>query len=134
MAHFAKVEEGWVTNVIVADEEFIASLPDANLWIQTSYNTRGGVHYNPETNLPSEDQSKALRKNYAGIGFKYDYEKDVFIPPRPFNSWILNEETYLWEPPSPEPAPTETSYYVWDEYTVMWREISATWSPVEQGQ
>lgn len=131
MAHFAKVEEGHVVNVIVADEDFIASLPDAALWVQTSYNTRGGVYYEPNSWTPAADQSKALRKNYAGIGFTYDAEKDAFIPPKPFNSWSLNEETCLWGPPSPEPQPTATSYFVWDEYTFAWREIPANWEKVE---
>lgn len=85
--------------------------------VRTSYNTRGGVHYNPETGLPSEDQSKALRKNYAGIGYTYDEARDAFIPPKPFDSWILNEDTCLWEAPVPMP---EDGMYRWDEETTNW--------------
>ena len=131
MAHFAKVEDGLVTTVIIAEEDFIASLPDASLWVQTSYNTRGGVYYEPDSWTPAADQSKALRKNYAGVGFTYDAELDAFIPPKPFHSWVFNPQTCLWDPPSPEPAPTETSYYVWDEFTISWREIPAQWSAIE---
>lgn len=134
MAHFAKVENGVVTSVIVADQEYISGLPDAELWIQTSYNTRGGKHYTPDGFTLSNTQEKALRKNFAGIEYTYDAEKDAFIPPQPFQSWTLNVETCLWEPPSPEPAPTETSYYVWDEFTVSWREITAQWTPIEGGE
>jgi hypothetical protein len=87
-------------------------------WIQTSYNTRGGVHYDPETNQPSADQSKALRKNYAGIGYSYDREKDAFIPPAPYASWILDEQTCLWNPPVE--YPTDGKSYHWDEATLAW--------------
>ncbi len=105
MGHFAKVSNGIVTRVIVAEADFFNNFVDnvPGQWIQTSYNTRGGVHYVPNTNEPSEDQSKALRKNYAGIGYTYDTTKDAFIPPQPFNSWTLNEETCLWEEPVPYP-------------------------------
>ena len=93
MAHFAKVQNGIVTQVIVAEPEFFSSFVDSSPgeWVQTSYNTRGGIHYNPETGEPSEDQSKALRKNYAGIGYAYDKQRDAFIPPKPFASWVLDE-------------------------------------------
>jgi hypothetical protein len=116
MSHFAKVEDGLVTQVIVAEQDFIDTLDGT--WIQTSYNTRGGVHYDPETGEPSADQSKALRKNFAGIGHTYDTERDAFIPTSIFNSWVLNEDTCLWEAPLPEPEVTEENangFYEWDD-------------------
>lgn len=120
MAHFAKVTDGKVTQVIVAEAEFFETFVDTSpgQWIQTSYNTRGGVHYNPETGEPSEDQTKSLRKNYAGIGFSYDSLLDAFIPPKPFASWVLNETTCLWE--SPVAYPTDGGRYNWDEATTSW--------------
>ena len=125
MAHYAKVENGIVTQVIVADQYFINLISTENdLWVQTSYNTRGGIHYKPNTNNPSEDQSKALRKNFAGVGFTYDSTKDAFIPLKLYNSWVLNEETCLWEPPIKEPSDSG-KYYVWDESIVNWKELSA---------
>ena len=120
MAHFAKVVDGTVTQVIVAEPEFFNTFVDSSPgeWIQTSYNTRGGVHYNPETGEPSADQTKALRKNYAGIGFSYDRTRDAFIPPKPYASWNLNEETCLWE--SPVAYPTDGQRYTWNEETTSW--------------
>ena len=120
MAHFAKVENGIVTQVIVAEPEFFQTFVDTSPgeWIQTSYNTRGGIHYDPETNEPSVDQSKALRKNYAGTGFTYDKTKDAFIPPQPYPSWTLNEETCLWD--SPVPYPEDGQIYNWNEETQTW--------------
>ena len=120
MAHFAKVQDGIVTQVIVAEPEFFVTFVDTSPgeWVQTSYNTRGGVHYQPDTNEPSADQSKALRKNYAGIGFTYDRTKDAFIPPKPFNSWLLNDATCLWE--APVAYPTDGQAYKWDEDTTNW--------------
>jgi len=120
MAHFAKVTNGIVQQVIVAEPEFFNTFVDTSPgeWIQTSYNTRGSVHYNPESNQPSADQSKALRKNYAGIGYTYDRQRDAFIPPRPFVSWILNEHTCLWE--APIPYPDDDKNYRWDEETANW--------------
>jgi hypothetical protein len=126
MAHFAKVQDGIVTKVIVAEPEFFDTFVDSSpgTWIQTSYNTRGGVHYQPDTNEPSADQSKALRKNYAGIGFTYDATRDAFIPPQPFASWTLNETTCLWEAPVPMPEDAGTGeppiMYRWDEETTNW--------------
>ena len=98
MSHFAKVENGVVTQVIVAEKEFIDMIADSTCeWVQTSYNTRGGIHYKPNSHEPSEDQSKALRKNYAGIGYAYDKERDAFIPPKPDEgNWVLDEATCLW--------------------------------------
>ena len=85
---------------------------------RTSYNTRGGVHYDPDTNKPSADQSKAFRKNYAGIGYTYDEARDAFIPPQPFPSWTLNESTCLWE--APVPYPDDNQMYLWNEETQQW--------------
>jgi hypothetical protein len=101
MSHFAHVKDGIVTRVIVAEQDFIdlGVVGNPSEWIQTSYNTRGGVHYNPETGEPSEDQTKALRKNYAGIGDTYDPQRDAFIEPQPAEGWVLNEQTCLWEAP-----------------------------------
>lgn len=123
MGHFAKVSNGIVTRVIVAEADFFNNFVDDSpgQWIQTSYNTRGGVHYAPNTNEPSADQSKALRKNYAGIGYAYDTTKDAFIPPQPFNSWTLNEETCLWD--SPVPYPADGKMYKWNEELVNWEVI-----------
>jgi hypothetical protein len=123
MGHFAKVVDGVVSQVIVAEPEFFESFVDSSPgeWIQTSYNTRGGVHIDPETGEPSADQSKALRFNYAGIGFTYDRERDAFIPPKPFASWTLNETSCLWE--APVAYPTDGKHYVWDEATTSWVEV-----------
>jgi len=120
MSHFAKVNSGIVQQVIVAEPEFFQTFIDTSPgeWIQTSYNTRGGVHYNPKTGEPSEDQSKALRKNYAGIGYTYDRERDAFIPPKPYASWVLNEDTCLWE--SPVPYPNDGEDYTWNEEETSW--------------
>jgi len=87
-------------------------------WIQTSYNTRGGIHYQPNSNTPSDDQTKALRKNYAGIGYAYDAARDAFIPPQPFTSWTLNETSCLWE--APIAYPDDGNMYTWDETTTSW--------------
>jgi hypothetical protein len=111
MSHFAKVTDGKVTQVIVAEKEFFDTYVDSTPgeWIQTSYNTRGGKHYNPETGELSADQSKALRGNYAGIGYTYDRANDVFYAPQPDSTWVLNTTTWTWENPNPapvEPAPT----------------------------
>jgi hypothetical protein len=123
MAHFAKVNNGVVENVIVAEPEFFDTFIDSSPgeWIQTSYNTHGGVHYEPNSETPSADQTKALRKNFAGIGYTYDRQRDAFIPPKVFDrntkqvfeSWTLNETTCLWEPPVP--YPTDGKGYNWNE-------------------
>lgn len=107
MAHYAKIENRKVTNVIVADQEFIDKFPGE--WVQTSYNTVGGKHLLGGT---------PLRKNYAGVGYTYDRQRDAFIPQKPYNSWILNEETCLWE--SPVSYPTDGKHYMWDENQVNW--------------
>jgi hypothetical protein len=123
MSHFAKVLNGFVVQVIVADPEFFETFVDTTpgTWIQTSYNTRGGVHYVPNTNTPSEDQSKAIRKNYAGVGYIYDSDKDAFIPPKQFNSWVLNKSTCLWE--APISYPDDGKFYKWDESITNWVEV-----------
>lgn len=124
MGHFAKVEDGIVTQVIVAEQDFIdtGAVGDPAAWVQTSYNTHGGVHYNPDTGEPSADQTKALRKNYAGIGMIYDSQRDAFYHPSPFPSWVLNEDTCDWDPPVPWPEDVgstneegQTISYIWDE-------------------
>jgi hypothetical protein len=123
MAHFAKCVDGKVVQVIVAEPEFFDTFVDTSpgQWIQTSYNTRGGVHYNPETGEPSADQSKALRGNYAGVGYSYDAASDVFYAPQPFQSWILNSSTWTWD--APIPMPTDGKLYAWDEPALAWKEI-----------
>ena len=126
MSHFARVNQGIVTQVLVAEQEFIDSYVDTEPgeWIQTSYNTFGGVHYDRSTNrpTPSGDQSKALRKNYAGIGMIYDKDKDAFYQPQPYASWILNATTCLWEPPVA--YPDDGKYYEWNESSKSWVEES----------
>ena len=119
MSHYAKVENGTVTQVIVADQEFINSgaVGDSSAWIQTSYNTRGGIHYG-DNGQP--DGGVALRKNYAGIGFTYDPALDAFIPSKTFASWVLNPETATWEAPIPMPA--DSVEYAWDEVQGTWVE------------
>ena len=98
MAHYAEINEsGTVLRVIVAEADFVATMPGT--WVQTSYNTRGGVHHDPHTGEPSADQSKALRKNYAGIGFTYDAVRDAFIPPKPSADAVLDEMTCIWSEP-----------------------------------
>lgn len=120
MAHYAKVQNGTVSQVIVAEADFFDTFVDSSpgQWIQTSYNTRGGVHYEPNTNTPSEDQTRALRKNYAGIGYTYDATRDAFIPPQPFASWILNETSCLWE--APISYPDDGNIYRWNEESTHW--------------
>ena len=113
MAHYAKVENNIVTQVIVAEAEFFDTFVDSSPgeWIQTSYNTLGGVHLNEGT---------PLRKNYAGKGFTYDSIRDAFIPPQPFPSWTLVEDTCQWQAPVARPE-SDTLYY-WDEETLAWIE------------
>lgn len=120
MDHFAKVVDGKVTQVIVAEKEFFDNFVDNSpgQWLRTSYNMRGGIHYEPNSNEPKADQSQALRKNYAGIGYSYDSVRDAFIPPQPFPSWVLNEFSCLWNAPVPKPDDGKT--YVWNESTESW--------------
>jgi hypothetical protein len=125
MAHYAKVQNGLVTKVIVAEAEFFETFVDSNPgeWIQTSYNTHGGFHYT-ENGEPSADQSKSLRKNYAGIGYSYNKTLDAFIPPKPFASWILDTDTCLWN--APVALPDDDKRYRWNEDTLSWIEIEST--------
>ena len=125
MAHYAKVVDGIVKDVIVAEPEFFDTYVDDSPgeWIQTSFNTIGGIHYDPITKEPSSDQSKALRKNFAGIGLTYSREMDAFIPPKPFASWILNETTCLWEAPVAYPDADSDERYEWNEENQTWDEI-----------
>ena len=124
MSHFAKLDENniviFVTKGRQEDDgkEIELCARTGDRYVQTSYNTRGGVHYDPATNEPSVDQSKALRKNYAGLGYTYDEGRDAFIPPKPYSSWLLNEDTCLWE--SPVPYPTDGGFYTWDEDSQSW--------------
>jgi hypothetical protein len=108
MSHFAKIENGIVTQVIVAEQDVIDSGLFGTGWLQTSYNTRGGQH--PE--------GRPLRKNYAGVGYTYDAGKDAFISPQPFTSWVLDENTCLWN--APVAYPTDGQLYKWDEQVQNW--------------
>ena len=114
MSHYAKVLDGKVIQVIVADQEFFNTFVDTSPgnWIQTSYNTHGGQHTQGGT---------PLRGNYAGIGYIYDQTNDVFYAPKPFPSWLLNESTWTWE--APTPMPTDNKTYSWNEETNTWIEV-----------
>ena len=115
MSHFARIENNIVQEVIVAEQDFVDTLPGT--WIQTSYNTRGGQHYDPLTGQP--DGQIALRKNFAGKNYTYDSERDAFIPPAPYSDWVLNETRCEWESPVPHP---ETGNYLWDQNAHEWYE------------
>jgi hypothetical protein len=128
MAHFARLKDGFVDFVVVGrdedenNEEQLAH--DGWIYKRTSYNTRGGIHYQADNNTPSLDQSKAFRKNYAGIGYYYDSIRDAFIPPKPFPSWVLDEFSCLWQ--SPIPYPNDGKIYTWNEEIGNWIEINLT--------
>ena len=130
MAHFARIKNGIVDFVTVGrddDENREDELAhDGYIYRRTSYNTRGGVHYGSD-GQPSADQSKAFRKNYAGLGYTYDSERDAFIPQRPYPSWVLDEDSCLWEAPVPMPEDAGTGEppkrYSWDEATTSWVEV-----------
>ena len=116
MSHFAQIDgNNIVTQVIVIEQDVVDTglFGDPNSWIQTSYNTSGGIHLLGGT---------PLRKNYAGIGYTYDSIRDAFIPPKPFNSWVLNETSCLYE--APTPMPTDDKMYSWNEDTLSWVEIA----------
>ena len=115
MAHYAKVNNGLVEQVIVAEAEFFDTFVDSSpgQWIQTSYNTYGGVH---------SDGGTPLRKNYAGVGSTYDATRDAFIPPTPYASWVLNDTSCIWEAPTAMPVDDKT--YRWDEDTTAWVEVT----------
>jgi hypothetical protein len=113
MSHFAKVVDGKVAQVIVAEPDFFQTFVDSSPgeWIQTSYNTHGNQH--PE--------GRPLRGNYAGIGYTYDRTNDVFYAPQPFPSWTINESTWLWE--APVAMPDDGKAYSWDEQNLVWKEL-----------
>ena len=115
MSYYARINvlTKKVDKVISAEEEYIKSLPDYDLWIKTSYNTFAGSHLND--NIP-------VRKNYASVGYVYDVDKDIFHKPKPFDSWTLNEETCLWE--SPIEYPNDGNMYSWDESTTSWKQLN----------
>lgn len=114
MGHFAKVVDGKVTQVIVAEQEFFDTFVDSSpgAWIQTSYNTIANTH---------TQGKEPLRGNYAGIGYTYDAQNDVFYAPQPFPSWLLNNATWTWE--APTPMPQDGKLYKWDEPTLAWVEV-----------
>ena len=120
MSYFAKVENSLVTNVIAIDQSELNSglWGDPSLWVQTSYNTKGGIHYGSD-NQP--DGGVALRGNYAGIGYTYDIISDVFYAPQPYPSWTISAPTWLWQPPLP--YPTDGGVYNWDEATLSWVKV-----------
>ena len=125
MSHFAKIENNIVTFVTVGRQEDDGKEQElcdrtGDTYRQTSYNTHGGVHYTD--GVPSVDQSKAFRKNYAGIGYTYDEHRDAFIPPKPFESWILDEDTCLWV--APVAYPTDGDAYEWDESSIEWVKLT----------
>ena len=111
MSHFAKIERGVVTQVIVAEQDFVDT--QSGTWVQTSYNTHGGQH--------SQDGTP-LRKNYAGIGYTYDSTRNAFYASQPYPSWTLNETTCLWEPPVAHP--NDDKRYIWNEDTTSWTEVT----------
>ena len=116
MSHFAQIDSNnIVTQVLVIEQDVVDTglFGEPSSFVQTSYNTHGGVHTLGGT---------PLRKNYAGIGYTYDSGRDAFIPPKPYNSWVLNEDTCLYE--APTPMPTDDKRYSWDEDTTSWVEIS----------
>jgi hypothetical protein len=128
MAHFAKIDnlETVVFVTVGRDEDNGKELKlcarTGDTYRQTSYNTRGGIHYKPNSQEPSEDQSKAFRKNFAGIGYTFDKDRDAFIPPKNYPSWTLNEDTCQWEAPSARPD--DGKKYNWNEETTSWDEIT----------
>ena len=116
MSHFAQIDSNnIVTQVLVIEQDVIDTglFGEPSSFVQTSYNTQGGVHKLGGT---------PLRKNYAGIGYTYDVSRDAFIPPKPFNSWVLNESTCLYD--APTPMPTDDKRYSWNEETTSWVEIT----------
>lgn len=124
MAHFAKIENGVVVQVVVAEEAFIATgaLGDPASWVQTSYNTRGGIHYGQDGQPSGREQ---LHKNYAGIGYTFD--GTGFAAPQPFPSWNMNSESYIWE--APIAMPTDGKIYSWNEETLAWDEVPEVVTP-----
>lgn len=126
MAHFALLDDNNIVTFVTVgrDEddgkEAELSARTGQVYKQTSYNTRGGIYYIPNTDQPDPDQSKSFRKNYAGIGYEYREDIDGFVPPKPYASWVLDEATGMWE--APIPYPTDGGQYVWDENLGNWVE------------
>lgn len=120
MGHYAKVVDGKVTQVIVAESDFFNNFVDSSPgnWVQTSYNTHGGIHYGQDGN---PDGGIALRGNYAGIGYTYDATNDVFYAPQPYASWTISAPSWTWK--SPIPYPSEGGPYKWEESTTSWVEV-----------
>jgi hypothetical protein len=118
MSHFAEIKDGIVQRVLSVEKEYVDSgrLGDPSNWIQTSYNTRGGIHYAP--NSSDADGGTPLRKNYAGKGMIYDEARDAFYYHQPYPSWTLDEATCQWE--SPVPRPVDGRMYTWNEETQAW--------------
>jgi hypothetical protein len=135
LAHFAKLDENNIVAFVTIGrqeddgQESTLSEKTGHVYKQTSYNTRGGVHYQAN-GTPSTDQSKAFRKNYASIGYTYNRIRDAFIPPKPYPSWVLNEDTCLWEAPTQKPGDAGTGtppkMYEWDEITQTWADVTPT--------
>lgn len=126
MAHFAQInEKSIVTNVLVVPDDQQSRGSDylskdlglGGLWLQTSYNTRGGIHYGQDG---KPDGGKALRMNYAGIGYTYNSSLDAFVPPQPYASWVLDNSTCMWQAPVPMPALIDGEVWVWDEDNKQW--------------
>ena len=124
MAHFAKLDENNIVTFVTVgrdeDNELELTERTSDTYKQTSYNTHGGIYYQAD-NTPSPNQSKAFRKNFAGIGYTYDKNRDAFIPPQPYPSWVLNEQTCTWN--SPIPYPNDGSIYLWNEGTQVWNKV-----------
>ncbi len=124
MSHFAKLDENNIVIFVTVGrqeddgKEAELSQRTGDTYLQTSYNTHGGVYYDATTLQPASDQSKAFRKNYAGLGYTYDADRDAFIPPKPFESWVLDEASCLWE--APVPYPTDGLTYIWIEANTDW--------------
>jgi hypothetical protein len=128
MGHYARVLDGIVEEVIVCDDiEFAEALDRPGIWVQTSYNTFGNQHVDANR-VP--DGGVAVRGNYAGPGYSYDSDRDVFIPPSPYPSWVLNTNTYQWEPPIPKP---DGGLWRWDESKTEWRPIKKPRIPPNHG-
>jgi hypothetical protein len=121
MSYFAKVLDGKVIQVIVAEPDFFDTFVDSSpgAWVQTSYNTRGGIHYGADG---QPDGGVAMRGNYAKIGYTYDAVNDVFYAPQPFPSWVLSPTTWLWDVPVAQPD--DGHEYIWDESTVNWKLVT----------
>lgn len=116
MSHFAQLDQNnTVTQVLVIEQDAVDTglFGEPSSFVQTSYNTLGGVHLQGGT---------PLRKNYAGIGYTYDAERDAFVPPKPYASWVLNETTCLWDAPVPQPT-DPNKHYKWNEATTAWQEV-----------